>query len=615
MSTHGWFSSGNARLSLSAASARTIARLRLTRIVLVMVIVTGLLAAWTGPVTFASADERLVFAFFYPWESPQPGSSATRYIPREPYQPGNPAVIRRQFAQATSARIDAFIVSWTGSSLRQYLDLAQEQKSIRISAYIESEQASLRSRAGMVNGLRRLLASDAQHPAFVRYRGKPVIFVWRPDALERAPGQSVGDAWRSVLAEADPDRSAIWSVDGIDLSLLDAFDGLHQFGAALWTSDSTASNRAWRSRVDDYNRRNGTAKIWSPGTAPGHDNSRQRVDRPIVVDREGGAYYRRNFAGAIASNPDWICIVSWNEWGEATQIEPATEYGDLYLDITREMVGQWKGALPDRTPASVFERAWARADAPVASSAVRRGWLWGPSSFAEQREPYGEGEGGERLVRYYDKARMEITRPASDPAAAGYVTNGLLVRELIGGELQLSDTLFRRHRPGTVAVVGDANQRGAVTYADLAAIASWRGDNRAADRTGQPITERFEARRQPLPDAELLTYGINGAAYEATLGHNIAAPFWEFFQQVGPVIEAGSNRLGNGPVLDWLADVGLPLMEPVWVRASVAGTDRNVLLQCFERRCLTYTPDNAPEWRVEMGNVGRHYYQWRFGRG
>jgi hypothetical protein len=28
-----------------------------------------------------------------------------------------------------------------------------------------------------------------------------------------------------------------------------------------------------------------------------------------------------------------------------------------------------------------------------------------------------------------------------------------------------------------------------------------------------------------------------------------------------------------------------------------------VLIQCFERRCLTYTPANAPGWQVEMGNV------------
>jgi hypothetical protein len=64
---------------------------------------------------------------------------------------------------------------------------------------------------------------------------------------------------------------------------------------------------------------------------------------------------------------------------------------------------------------------------------------------------------------------------------------------------------------------------------------------------------------------------------------------------------------------DWHMSVGLPLAEPYWVRSNLAGEATWVLVQAFERRILTYTPINRPEWRVEMGNVGRHYYTWRYG--
>jgi hypothetical protein len=80
------------------------------------------------------------------------------------------------------------------------------------------------------------------------------------------------------------------------------------------------------------------------------------------------------------------------------------------------------------------------------------------------------------------------------------------------------------------------------------------------------------------------------------------------------VLDPANGQVGEGSVLDWRTDIGLPLMEPVWVQAIVDKKAKDVLLQCFERRCLTYTPDNAPEWRVEMGNVGRHYFDWRYGR-
>ncbi len=44
----------------------------------------------------------------------------------------------------------------------------------------------------------------------------------------------------------------------------------------------------------------------------------------------------------------------------------------------------------------------------------------------------------------------------------------------------------------------------------------------------------------------------------------------------------------------------------------MAGVERPVLFQVFERRVLTYNPANEPAFRVEMGNVGQHYYQWRY---
>ncbi len=48
-------------------------------------------------------------------------------------------------------------------------------------------------------------------------------------------------------------------------------------------------------------------------------------------------------------------------------------------------------------------------------------------------------------------------------------------------------------------------------------------------------------------------------------------------------------------------------------RRPVGGVEKWVLAQLFERRVLTYTPDNPQGWHVEMGNVGQHYYTWRYG--
>jgi hypothetical protein len=51
---------------------------------------------------------------------------------------------------------------------------------------------------------------------------------------------------------------------------------------------------------------------------------------------------------------------------------------------------------------------------------------------------------------------------------------------------------------------------------------------------------------------------------------------------------------------------------PAFSAAASSDVVQDVLMQCFERRCLTYTPANPLAWRVEMGNVGLHYYSWRY---
>ena len=36
------------------------------------------------------------------------------------------------------------------------------------------------------------------------------------------------------------------------------------------------------------------------------------------------------------------------------------------------------------------------------------------------------------------------------------------------------------------------------------------------------------------------------------------------------------------------------------------------MIQAYERRTLTYVPTNQPGFQVEMGNIGQHYFDWRY---
>ena len=79
------------------------------------------------------------------------------------------------------------------------------------------------------------------------------------------------------------------------------------------------------------------------------------------------------------------------------------------------------------------------------------------------------------------------------------------------------------------------------------------------------------------------------------------------------VIRQRQQIIGDDEFLNPFYATGYPITEAYWATVKVAGVAQDVLVQCFERRCLTYTPGNAAGWEVEAGNVGQHYYAWRYG--
>src|SRR5687768_8651320 len=95
-----------------------------------------------------------------------------------------------------------------------------------------------------------------------------------------------------------------------------------------------------------------------------------------------------------------------------------------------------------------FHDTWRRTDGPVAGGAASRTWMWGPQAITGVlREPYLEAPGGLRDVQYFDKSRMEITNPSADRSSPWYVTNGLLVVELVTGQVQIGHATFQRFEP------------------------------------------------------------------------------------------------------------------------------------------------------------------------
>lgn len=259
-----------------------------------------------------------------------------------------------------------------------------------------------------------------------------------------------------------------------------------------------------------------------------------------------------------------------------------------------------------------FTSVWTRTD----SQNVRggRSWYWGPGPWFDYAEFYRQGENGLRTVQYFDKARMEINNPADRSGPNQGVTNGLLVKELVSGRMQLgNDPYDTDQRPAAdVPVAGNPRNANAVApgYNVFAGLATIDNGYRDPQRLNELVSTTIDRNGNLGLRADLALPETKIVQYNSVTGHNIPQVFWNFMNLQGKIEVDG--KIQTGPVVDWLFAMGLPITDPYWTQAQIGGETKDVLVQLFERRVLTYVPSNPEGYKVEMGNVGQHYFQWRY---
>jgi nitrous oxidase accessory protein NosD len=269
--------------------------------------------------------------------------------------------------------------------------------------------------------------------------------------------------------------------------------------------------------------------------------------------------------------------------------------------IAQGQSGQYELSHPD------FVDVWDRTDLPVQQGQVNRTWMWGPGANTPLlQEAYAEAEGGTRTVQYTDKSRMELPVHDVPPDSDWFITQGLLATELMTGNLQLGDATFEQHPPADIYVAGDPANNQSPTYAQMGELI-----DRPTRTGGNVITEVLTSDGAIENDPFLDMFGVWDAYYVDATGNHIASVFWDFMNSTGTVYENGQFVEGDVFTNPFYA-IGFPITDAFWGNVTVAGQPQEVLIQCFERRCLTFAPLNDPGWEVESGNIGQHYYDWRY---
>ncbi len=260
-----------------------------------------------------------------------------------------------------------------------------------------------------------------------------------------------------------------------------------------------------------------------------------------------------------------------------------------------------------------FNGTWSRTDRPVLEGITARTWMWGPEANSQiMSEAYAESPNATRQVQYFDKARMEITNPNGDSGSIWYVTNGLLVVELITGNMQVGDNSFEARNPAAVNVAGDAGDPTGPTYDSFANVLDAPPLPIGSTNAPYVIAQSIDRSGAVTEALHWANYGIGTGYLDEVTNHAIAQPFWDFMNSSGTVYQNG-QYINQQLFEDAFFATGRPITEAYWANVKVGGEYKDVLMQCFERRCLTYTPGNPQGYIVEAGNVGQHYYEWRYG--
>jgi glycoprotein endo-alpha-1,2-mannosidase len=285
------------------------------------------------------------------------------------YSVNDPAVLDIHMRQLLRSRVGVISVSWWGKDT--YTDRAlpllfqaAERHGIRINFHIEPRLGSKRRDASLVReAVVYLNDTYGKSPAFYRDadRGDRPMFYVYDSYLTKS------DEWATILApdgkntlrgtEYDSIMIGLWVRRNEERFFLDGhFDGFYTYFA---TDGFTygSSQRHWQ-KLSSWAHEHD--KLFIPCVGPGYIDTRIRPwNNRNTRDREEGAYYDRAFAAALAADPDFIGITSFNEWHEGTQIEPAIEketegfrYEDYsprestwYLDRTAHWIGKLEAKI------------------------------------------------------------------------------------------------------------------------------------------------------------------------------------------------------------------------------------------------------------------------------
>lgn len=350
------------------------------RIILVALMLVAGLTASAAPV---STSAKPVMAYYMAWYAAKPFDSewgwhwtmdhfnpdkittsgekeiASWYYPLiGPYDSADPTVLEYHVLLMKLAGISGVIVDWYGST--DYYDYASvNRNTAKLFEY--TRRAGLKfaicyedqTIQRLIEG-RRLTADDtilhAQQemlylqtnffcdPSYFRLNGKPLLENFGPQYF------LVSSNWDEIFSVLEPsNRPAFFTEDNRLAAGLGAFDWPPMWLSQQPGTGGVLSEASLKSYLSGFENKSAEWPAFISSAFPRFHDIYQRAGTRnywgYLGDRNGETL-RETLNRALTNNSAFIQIVTWNDFGEGTTIEPTKEYGfrDLYLiqDLCRQ---------------------------------------------------------------------------------------------------------------------------------------------------------------------------------------------------------------------------------------------------------------------------------------
>jgi hypothetical protein len=278
------------------------------------------------------------------------------------YDSSSEYTIRRHLFQAGQAGVDGFIASWWGfpdrieaaqrerhpnvvsadSSLQKLLQVAPE--GFDVTLYYETAQyGDAPVLQNVREDLERIAEEYGGQPKWMKVDGKPVIVIYGRvmSQVKEACDDDVAE-WKAIRQYLESKGHDLFLVgDSLEPTYAACMDALHTYNPIGRTTRGIDLGPLYKEAADAMHAEN---KIFAATVVPGfdHDKVRWGSGQRLIEPRRDGGYYIDSWDTALSCDPDWIFVTSWNEWYEASQIEPSVEYGHDYITLTRQQVRRFK---------------------------------------------------------------------------------------------------------------------------------------------------------------------------------------------------------------------------------------------------------------------------------